>query len=109
MTLDYFFFNSNKKRTQKRYIHQIASHSGGVSLTGTESENMRFVFFAMLFVVGASFASPQSNLLDLSHSSVIPSIVGVVDSVPSLLDDPAGAYQRENSNYVAQSSLIFIS
>lgn len=52
---------------------------------------MKFVLFALLFI-GAGFAVPDSHLLDLKHSTILSSVGGLVDSVPTLLNNPIGEY-----------------
>lgn len=48
---------------------------------------MKSVLFALLFI-GAGFAVPDSHLLNLKQSTILSSVVGLVDSVPTLLNNP---------------------
>lgn len=67
---------------------------------------MKFVIFGLLFV-GVSFANPQSNILSLVNNSVISSVVGLVNDIPDLLNDPLGMYLRRfGSIYKINSHLI---
>lgn len=50
---------------------------------------MKSIFISLLFI-GASLAVPDSHLLDLGHSTIVSSITGLVNTVPTLLEDPDG-------------------
>ncbi|XP_037032721.1 uncharacterized protein LOC119071773 isoform X3 [Bradysia coprophila] len=48
---------------------------------------MKSFLFVFLFI-GVGIAVPDSHLLDLKHSSILSSVGGLVDSVPTLLNNP---------------------
>lgn len=48
--------------------------------------------FVILFTLACT-AAPNNDLLDLKHNTVVSSVTGIAYSVPTLLNDPVGAYR----------------
>ena len=71
-------------------------------MISTEKETKRGemkLFFFTFFLVGASFARPNNDLLNLQKSTILSSVKGMVKSVPTLLDDPKSKCERKTYHF----------